>query len=61
MSTPPYIFMAQCLVKHRDNFTSPYYKLYAVNVNMLIKGGFVGFAVLIAMVNKKYLLEYNDM
>jgi hypothetical protein len=25
-STPPYAFMAQCLVKHRDNFTlHPYY------------------------------------
>jgi len=23
-STPPYAFMAWCLVKHRDNFTLPY-------------------------------------
>jgi hypothetical protein len=32
-STPQYVFVARCLVKHRDNFTSIFY-LYPVVLNL---------------------------
>jgi len=29
---PQYVFMAWCLVKHRDNFTFPFYAIRTVNI-----------------------------
>jgi hypothetical protein len=32
-STPPYVFIAWCLVKHRDNFT-----FYLLNYSFFVRG-----------------------
>jgi hypothetical protein len=36
-STPQYIFMAWCLIKHRDNFTFTYFPLEKPIVTQLVK------------------------